>query len=87
MAGVFDAAGKKLTVGSTIFANAEPLMIGAAGLGSNARDFTNAMIDEVEIFNRALLTGEIQGLCQAGSAGKCKVAVSIDIKPCSFPNR
>lgn len=99
VAGVFDAAGKKLTVyvngvmdtsvttvGSAIFANAEPLMIGAADLGSNARDFTNAMIDEVEIFNRALLTGEIQGLYQAGAAGKCKVAVSIDIKPCSFPN-
>jgi hypothetical protein len=48
---------------------------------------TNGLIDEVEIYNRALSAAEIQAIYNAGSAGKCKViSVSIDIKPGSFPN-
>ena len=47
----------------------------------------NGLIDEVEIYNRALLLSEIQGIYNAGSAGKCKVIkVEINIKPGSYPN-
>lgn len=45
------------------------------------------LIDEFEIFGRALSQSEIQAIFNAGSAGKCKIkSVSIDIKPGSFPN-
>jgi hypothetical protein len=45
------------------------------------------LIDEVEIFDRALTEEEIQAIYYAGSAGKCKVrTVDIDIKPGSYPN-
>lgn len=45
--------------------------------------FFNGLIDEVEIFNRALSASEIQSIFNAGSAGKCKnrapVAVCQDV--------
>ena len=48
---------------------------------------TNGLIDEVEIFNRALSQSEIQAIYLAGSAGKCKelvnelpIAVCMDIE-------
>jgi hypothetical protein len=45
-----------------------PLTIGQAeGLG-----FMDGLIDEVEIYNRALSATEIQDIFQAGSAGKCR---------------
>jgi len=34
--------------------------------------YTNAIMDEIEIFNRALTPVEVQAIYQAGSAGKCK---------------
>jgi len=47
----------------------------------------NGLIDEVEIYNRALSQSEIQDIYNAGSAGKCKpIKVDIDIKPGSYPN-
>jgi hypothetical protein len=47
----------------------------------------DGLIDEVEIFNRALSFAEIRTIYLAGSAGKCKVIeVEIDIKPGSDPN-
>jgi hypothetical protein len=47
----------------------------------------DGLIDEVEIYNRALSATEIQAIFSAGSKRKCKVAsVLIDIKPGSFPN-
>ncbi len=54
------------------------------------RFYFYGIIDEVEIFNRALSADEIQAIYLAGSAGKCKVPaaieVDIDIKPGSDPN-
>jgi len=45
------------------------------------------LIDEVEIYGRALTGDEIRSVYLAGSAGKCKViGIAIDIKPGSFPN-
>ena len=43
-------------------------------LGAHARDgaHLNGLIDEVELFNRALTAVEIQAIFNAGAAGKCK---------------
>src|SRR5205085_1535286 len=49
--------------------NSANLLIGANALeGSHV----NGLIDEIEIFNRALLASEIQTIYNAGSTGKCK---------------
>ena len=54
----------------------DPVIIGNVGTDitsfNHNRPF-NGLIDEVEIFNRALLQSEIQAIYLAGSAGKCKV--------------
>jgi hypothetical protein len=87
--GQLDNSGR---VPSGTLANGDPLAIGAVydtlfnppvvlghGFGG--------LIDEVEIFNRALTASEIQAIYDAGSAGNCKyTAVTIDIKPGSNPN-
>ncbi len=48
-----------------------PLRIGWAESGYAL----DGMLDEVEIYNRALSAGEIQAIFAAGSGGKCKVVV------------
>jgi Concanavalin A-like lectin/glucanases superfamily len=48
-----------------------PLTIGQA----ESLGFMNGRLDEVTIYNRALSTSEIQGISDAGSAGKCKSGV------------
>jgi uncharacterized repeat protein (TIGR02543 family) len=50
-----------------------PLRIGA---DSNGSSLFTGLIDEVEIFNRALSVGEISALHNAGSAGKCRCTES-----------
>ncbi len=63
-----------------------PFRIGARSTNSGNFSFTG-LIDEVEIFGRALSDSKIQAIFDAGSAGKCKVTtVDIDIKPGSDPN-
>lgn len=53
-------------------------MIGEAeGLG-----YFDGLIDEVEIFTRALGASELQAIFNAGSAGKCKPAI---LSPATFP--
>ena len=52
-----------------------PLLIGefrAGNLYGNSHAPFDGLIDEVEIFNRALDASEIQAIFDAGSAGKCK---------------
>ncbi len=78
-------SGSVATPFSTVFVNAEPLLIGAGDLGSNVRDFTDGLIDEVELFNRALFAAAIQAIYATGTAGKI-VPVLIDIKPGGEPN-
>jgi hypothetical protein len=64
-----------------------PLFIGRDQVEGGFNEFFNGLIDEVELYNRALPAGEIQAIFDAGSAGKCKAnTVKIDIKPGSFPN-
>ncbi len=68
--------------------NGVPLAIGGYITPyTHVNDSLVGIIDEVEVFNRALSGTEIQAIYSAGSAGKCKVTtVAIDIKPGSFPN-
>jgi hypothetical protein len=51
-----------------------PASIGAdlSDVGSNAQFFFDGLIDELELYNRALSASEIQAIFLAGSAGKCK---------------
>ena len=64
----------------------------AWAIGANPWDFRppnnvyprtwNGVIDEVEVFNRALTHSEIQSIVDAGGSDRCKVrTVDIDIKP------
>lgn len=59
---------------SSIADNDEPLLIGATDYEQfvNTRQFAHGLIDEVEIFKRALSQSEIQSIVNADSAGKCK---------------
>lgn len=43
--------------------------------------YFNGMIDEAEVFNRALSASEIQAIYNAGSAGKCKVNDRVNMMP------
>jgi hypothetical protein len=49
----------------------EPRDLLIGGDDTSGRDF-DGLVDEVEIFNRALSQAEIQAIYNAGSAGKCK---------------
>jgi hypothetical protein len=51
-------------------ANGNPFTIGASYVWEGR--FFNGLIDEVDLFNRALGATEIQALFDAGSAGKCR---------------
>ena len=70
---------------TSVFVNNDPLRIGAGDLGSNARDFFNGRIDEVELFSRALTADEIGDIFDAGSNGKT-IPVEIDVKPGGHTN-
>lgn len=83
--GVLDGMAS-VTPGSTINSGPADVQIGARQY-PGFRAFFNGVIDEVQIFNRALSAGEVQEIVHADRAGKCKViTVAIDIKPGSFPN-
>jgi len=69
--GVLDGS---LTISIPIPVNSLPLRIGA---DSNGSSLFSGLIDEVELFNRALSIGEIQAIYNAGSAGKCKPSVTV----------
>lgn len=78
--------GQSAAVGNLDAAVGTSLTIGALG---GAFDFFKGLVDEVEVFSRALNASEITAIFTAGSAGKCKAiiqTVEIDIKPGSFPN-
>ena len=60
---------KSCTKTTVLNSNSEPLIIGSHG-SSLGRQFSG-LIDEVEIFNRALSVDEIAAIYNAGSAGKC----------------
>ena len=63
--------------GLTITSNTAPMTIGSVwreGSGSTVPGLLyKGLIDEVEIFDRALSAGEVKSISDAGSSGKCKV--------------
>ncbi len=69
--------------GST--SNSDSLFIGHGNLFNN---YYSGLIDEVELFNRALTASEIQDIYNAGSAGKCKELIHVpwDVRPCKGEN-
>jgi hypothetical protein len=71
---------------SFINQNDIPVRIGKR-INSSWESFFYGLIDEVEVFNRALEPEEILDIYNAGSAGKCKGVINadIDIKPGSDP--
>ncbi len=83
VAGVIDTVGGTMT----LFKNAQPVASGSTsgamvandvpltiGFSDPGFDFNfDGLLDEVEIYNRALSASEIQAIFNAGSAGKCKV--------------
>ena len=60
-----------------IFPGTAPLVIGANYIHS----VFNGLIDEPAVYNRALSAPEIQAICKAGSAGKCRGAPSVQAPP------
>ncbi len=98
IAGSFDGNTKKLYLDGNLVASMViafpiryenvPVLIGEdINNNSPAGLKFRGLIDEVEIYDRALDASEIQAIYLAGSAGKCKVIeVEIDIKPGSDPN-
>jgi len=65
-----------LGAGSTtvdpILDSTTPVRIGAHKEGANVTGFFDGVLDEVEIFDRALSATEIAAIYNAGTAGKCK---------------
>jgi hypothetical protein len=90
VAGTYDSTGQKLYVdGNLVNSSANfgaiqyqpaPLQIGAvlnsAFAGTPTNYYLDGQLDELEIFNRALSTAEIQGLFNAGTAGKIRPPVT-----------
>ncbi len=63
------------SLGSFVDTNSASLRIGQTGPNVHGYTaFLNGLVDEVEIYNRALSTAEIQAIFNAGSAGKCKLS-------------
>jgi len=63
------------------FGDLDPTQNPGIGIG-NLQDASgqgfDGLIDEVEIFNRALSQSEIQSIVDAGSAGKCKLTTELE---------
>jgi hypothetical protein len=80
IAGVFDGSTKYLYVDGVLEASASvtgtiALNDAEVRIGDNSEQtgrFWNGLIDEVEVFNRALSASEIQSIVNAAHAGKCK---------------
>jgi hypothetical protein len=56
--------------------NDTPFSIGKRTDLAGGEQFFHGLIDEVEVFNRALSASEIQAIYNAGSAGKCLVGIT-----------
>ena len=83
LAGVFDGSRSRLYLNGTLAAtgpviagvlfNTLPLRIAAMkDIGFGSDDRFEGLVDEVEIFNRALSAAEVRAIFEAGSAGKRK---------------
>lgn len=61
-----------VAISVTRLANGNPVTIGESYVWRGR--YLNGLVDEVELFGRALTAAEIQGIYDAGSAGKWKVS-------------
>lgn len=101
VAGTYDGSSAKIYVNGILENSVEksglvlPSTGGAMKIGQESAvedpagpEFFNGLIDEVELYSRALSAEEVASLFDAGAAGKCKDAafVEIDIKPFSKSN-
>jgi hypothetical protein len=80
------AVPSSLVAGSVVITSitdsTSPVRIGAAvNAFGQTTGFWTGLIDEVEIFGRALAASEIQAIFNAGSAGKCKITLSAQVQP------
>ena len=71
--GILDATGAPDNAGSITFTASRPLTVGSANVGAigGPNSFFGGRIDEVKIFNRALVPAEIQCICDAVTPGAC----------------
>jgi hypothetical protein len=78
------------SVSGTLTTSNAPVVIGNAGAAcriTNPNDVPfHGVIDEVEIFNRALSQAEIQAIFNAGSSGKCKQQETSEFSQCANVN-
>ncbi|HYL57485.1 MAG TPA: LamG-like jellyroll fold domain-containing protein [Candidatus Acidoferrales bacterium] len=93
LAGTFDGTTQKFYINGQLVgtnaapmgsANTSPVLIGQTSLSCPSNVSAGGLIDEVEIFNRALSATEIQNIVNARTLGKCKltpVAGTIKISP------
>jgi hypothetical protein len=86
--GNIDTEGFARFPGVAVNNSATDLLIGAvSGQVTSPGEHFHGLIDELELFNRALSAEEIEAIFNAGPAGKCKVTtVKVDIMPGSDPN-
>jgi hypothetical protein len=69
--------------------NTPSLVATTSGTNFGARtngggQYFGGLIDEVEIFDRALSAAEVRAIADAGSAGKCEAATSPGVEPVSY---
>src|SRR5439155_16010271 len=80
-----------LAVTGVLAGSTAPVVIGNGGAACRAGNSGNiefdGLIDEVEVFNRALTADEIAAVVCAGSFGKCKaVCPTITLAPSTLPD-
>lgn len=63
---------------NTRFGGDQSVYTGSGGKNQNSNPFIGGNLDEIEFFNRALTTAEINSIYLAGSFGKCKRADSYE---------
>ncbi len=83
-------AAQQALVKTITYDPATPWTIGSTSAPFRSAGFPrtfNGIIDEVEIFNRALTQAEIQAIYNAGAAGKCKATLANPNSPSSTSRR
>ena len=94
LAGTWDGASLKLYTNGVLARSSSlqlaaignslcPFSIGGINSCSYSGQYFPGLIDEVSLYNRALLTGEINAIYLAGSAGKCTTPPSCVTSPLS----
>ena len=67
--------------------NTADLIAGQGPCASSGSNYFTGLLDEIEVFNRALNSNEIAGIYQAGGAGKCKPQGTPTPTPTATPDR